>query len=367
MSAMGFDGWIQGLRALPFTSASAADPVWEFGLGLALADPWFLFLLPVGLGLFGLVRRRQRSLVSPGLSAGGEDGLGALPRSLRQRWLFLPPLLEGLALFGFVLALSRPLAVDVLETQSAEGIDVLLLLDRSGSMRFTDLAEPGSQETRLDVVRQVALDFAKRRTADQEFASDRVGLVTFARYPELVCPPTLDFGTLASFAERVTLPVAREEDGTGIGVALAKAVELLSASEAKSKVAVLLSDGANNVDLIQPSEAADLAAERGVKVYTILAGRYEYDRFGRATPMEIDATDLEHIARTTGGRFFRARDRSALEAIYGEIEQLERTPREERRERRTHDLYAPVAALGFLLLSGGRLLRAAGLARTLDP
>lgn len=359
--------WLDRLRALPFTASSAAEPVWELGGGLALADPWFLVLLPLGAALFALVRGRRRSLVAPGLAGGFDGSGGGWPRSLRQRWLFLPPLLEALALVGFVLALARPLAVDVLETQRAEGIDVLLVLDRSGSMRFTDLAEPGGQETRLDVVREVALEFARRRTGDAEFNSDRVGLVTFARYPELVCPPTLDFDTLEAFAQRVTLPVAREEDGTGIGVALAKAAELLSAGDAKSKVCVLLSDGANNVELILPAEAADLAAERGVKVYTILAGRYEFDRYGRATPMEIDATDLQDIAQTTGGRFFRARDRSALEAIYAEIEQLERTPREERRERRTHDLYAPIAALGFVLLLGGRLARAAGLARTLDP
>jgi len=347
-------------KALPFTSASAAEPKLELGHGLALADPWFLAVAPLGFLLWILARRRAPVLRTPSASLFA----AGMPRSLRQRALFLPPLLDAAALLLFALGLARPLVVDVLETRESAGIDVMLVLDRSGSMRFTDLAPPGSDRTRLDVVRDVALDFAQRRTGDLEYAADRVGLLVFARYPELVCPPTLDYATLASFAAQVHLPIAREEDGTGIGVALAKAVDLLGASDSESRVAVLLSDGANNVELILPAEAAELAAARGVRVYTILAGAYEYDRFGRVTPMEIDPGELEAIAERTGGRFFRARDRAALESTYAEIETLERTPREERRERRAHDLYAPIVGLGLLALAFSRLLQGAGLVRT---
>lgn len=354
-------------RALPWTAPTPVDPVLELGAGVAFADPWFLALAPLGVLLLVLRARRRFTLAAP---SPRPRGAAAWPRSLRQRWLFVPPVLEALAWALVSLALARPLAVDVLETREAAGIDIFLVLDRSGSMQFTDLSEPGREQSRLDVVREVALEFAERRTQDTTFAADRVGLIAFARYPELVCPPTLDAATLAEFARRVTLPTLRQEDGTGIGVALAKAVELLGESDAASKVVVLLSDGANNVELIQPDEAAELAASRGVRVYTILAGRYEMavDPFGRIVRQEgsLDSSELENIAKTTGGRFFRARDKGALEAIYAEIEQLERTPREERRERRAHDLYAPFVAAGLAALTLARLLHAAGLARTFE-
>jgi Ca-activated chloride channel family protein len=120
-------------------------------------------------------------------------------------------------------------------------------------------------------------------------------------------------------------------------------VALLEQSAAKSKVCVLLTDGENNVDDITPQEAAELAAEQGVRVYTVLAGRYVYqqDVFGRVfvSEDELDSTELEEIAEQTGGRFFRAKDRAALERVYEEIESLERTERTEDRTTETFDLY----------------------------
>jgi Ca-activated chloride channel family protein len=128
-----------------------------------------------------------------------------------------------------------------------------------------------------------------------------------------------------------------------IGVGLAKAVAVLRETEARSKVVVLLTDGENNIDVITPLAAAQLAAEAKVKVYTVFAGRFVYtvDFFGnlRATEREIDTSELERIAATTGGRFFRARDKAELEKTYAEIERLERTKREEKRYSETYDLY----------------------------
>jgi Ca-activated chloride channel family protein len=143
------------------------------------------------------------------------------------------------------------------------------------------------------------------------------------------------------------------EDGTAIGRGLAKAVVLLEDSDARSRVVVLLTDGENNVDDIEPLQAAELAAEQGVKVYTVLAGRYVFqeDVFGRvyATERRLDSAELERIAEVTGGRFFRARDRESLEEVYSEIERLERTPREERRYTETFDLYELFLLPGLLL------------------
>jgi Ca-activated chloride channel family protein len=156
------------------------------------------------------------------------------------------------------------------------------------------------------------------------------------------------------------------EDGTGIGRGLAKAVAVLAGSEAESKVVVLLTDGENNVDDITPATAADLAAEKNVRVYTVLAGRYVYqqDVFGRifVSETELDPTELQAIADKTGGRFFRAKDRATLEEVYAEVENLERTPRTEQRFTETFDLY-PLFLLPALVLYGLGWLSASTWAR----
>ena len=151
------------------------------------------------------------------------------------------------------------------------------------------------------------------------------------------------------------------EDGTGIGVALAKAVALLSESDARSKIVVLLTDGENNVSDILPRQAGELAAEKGVKVYTIYAARnlFAYDplRGYVATSKELDTTELREIAELTGGRSYRARNRESLEGIYAEIEQLERTPRREQRYEENFDLYPAFLWWAFWLYGTAWLFR----------
>jgi Ca-activated chloride channel family protein len=193
------------------------------------------------------------------------------------------------------------------------------------------------------VVKDVVGDFAVRRMTDRVGAADNVALLTFAQYPQLLCPFTLDVGALSGFLESVEIVRHEVEDGTAIGRGLAKAVQLLVDAGGQSKVVVLLTDGENNVDDISPGQAAEMAAEESVKVYTVLAGRFVYqeDIFGRVYPTEreLDSTELERIATLTGGKFFRARDRAALESVYAEIEELERTERREQRFTETFDLY----------------------------
>lgn len=326
---------------------------------LYLADPWFLAAVPIGLGLLAWGRARR------GRAAGRVPALplGAPPASLRQRLVWIPTALQALALVGVALALARPVRANELRTTTSEGVDIALVVDRSSSMKYTDL---DGEHSRLEVVKEVVGDFAVRRMTDTVGASDNCALVVFAQYPQLLCPFTLDAGALTGFLKGVELVRNEAEDGTAIGRGLGKAVALLERSDARSRVAVLLTDGENNVADIQPLEVARLAAELGVKVYTVLAGRYviQEDIFGRvfATEREIDSGELEEIARLTGGRFFRARDRETLERVYAEIEGLERTPRQERRYAETFDLYpalvlAALAAYALAWLSSSTWAR----------
>ena len=324
------------------TFFAQSDLGWNVRGDLFLADPLFLLAIPGALLLWLFTRgRRPRAAV-------GVLDLEHPPRSLRQTLAFLPPLLHALGLVCLVVALARPLRASFSSTDVSEGVDILCVVDRSGSMRHEDLA---SNRSRLAVVKDVVAEFATRRMTDREGAADAVALLVFARYPELRCPQTLDVDALTGFLEEVEIVRRQEEDGTAIGVALAKGVSLLEGSEATSRVCVLLTDGENNVDDIAPLEAARLAADRGIRVYTILAGRYQYvqDVFGgvRAIESEIDTTELEEIAELTGARFYRARNQTQLEGIYAEIEQLERTERERLSSVETVELYLRWLVVGL--------------------
>jgi Ca-activated chloride channel family protein len=335
--------WIQTAET---AVRSAADERFKLWGAYSLADPWFLALIP--LGLLALAWGRSRR----GREKGRVPALvGApLPRSLAQRLAWLPIALQAAAIVFVSIALSRPLRGSVETSSQTEGVDIALLIDCSGSMRYEDMEEGKS---RLDIIKEVVTEFAARRMKDREGAADNVALIKFAAYPKLLCPFTLDVDAITGFIKDLKPVDNRAEDGTAIGVGLAKAVAVLKDTEAKSKVVVLLTDGENNIDIITPLAAAELAAQEKVKVYTIFAGRYEfgYDLFGnlRKSEREIDTTDLEKIAGQTGGKFFKARDRKELESIYAEIERLERTKRVEKRWSETYDLYLAWLVPGLAL------------------
>lgn len=315
---------------------SAAEERFKLWGAFSLADPWFLLLIPIGLlCLFhGRSRRGREDARVPALAA------EKARRSLAQRLAWIVPTLQAAAIVCVAIALARPLRGSVETSSESEGVDIALVIDRSGSMTYKDLAP---DKTRLEVVKEVVRDFAVRRMTDREGASDNVALITFAAYPKLLCPFTLDVDAMTGFIDTLKAVENRAEDGTALGIGLAKAVSVLKETSAKSKVAILLTDGENNIDTIQPLDAAQLAAEEHVKVYTVFAGRYVYttDFFGhpQASEREIDTTDLREIAKRTGGRFFKARDKAELEKIYAEIERLERTKRVEKRYSETFDLY----------------------------
>ena len=210
-----------------------------------------------------------------------------------------------------------------------EGIDIVLVIDTSGSMQALDLDASrriADRRNRLDVVKGVVDEFVKKRDDDQ------LGLVVFGAEAFTQCPLTLDHGIVATFMERIEIGMAG--DATAIGSAVGTAVKRLKDSDAKSKVIVLLTDGRSNAGSLSPTKAAEVAATFGIKIYTIGAGGqgkapFIVDSFfGKQVvyqDVEIDEETLRKIADLTGGKYFRAEDEEALKQIYEEIDQLEKT------------------------------------------
>ena len=309
---------------------------------LVWLDPWFLLLVPALLALL-LLRLGRASAALPSASLAAFAGL---PQGLRARLVWLPQALLTLGGLGLALALARPTSRELLPLREA-GIDLLLVVDISSSMRANDMDEAGKR-TRIAAAVEKATEFARARP------HDRVGLLTFARFPELICPPTLDQDALGRFLAGVrTVTPNSEEDRTAIGVALARAVDLLGKSKARSRVVVLLSDGENNVPDIEPEAAAKLAKDRDVRVHAIGVGNGAPDPFGRMHPLAFTA--LQTIAETSGGRFFRAESEADLRAVYAGIDRMEKVELEDPRYRTTELFLLPMlagialAALGLLL------------------
>ncbi len=309
---------------------------------MILLDPWLLavgLLVPVALWRG---RRAAAAPFAPGALASG------LPRSWRVRLLALPRVLQVVGLLLAVVALARPARREMLPLRT-EGIDILLCLDTSSSMTANDMDR---KRTRLEVAKAAAAEFVRGRP------EDRIGLISFARYPDVRCPLTLDHdalaGTLASVA---TVASDGPEDATGIGTAVGRAVQVLQSDRNRERVVILLTDGDENVAIegaageIAPSHAAQLAAALGARVYAVVVG---------AGGAKTDTTALEQMARRTGGEFHAARDASSVAAVYGQIDALEKTGFEKPRYV-IEDRFLPIllAAIATLLL--GRLLGATAL------
>lgn len=277
------------------------------------------------------------------------EGVCRAPRTLRYWLRHAPFVLRCAAFVLLVVALARPQDVDEQRRSSAEGIDIMLAVDVSGSMLARDF-----KPDRITAAKEVAGRFIADRYGD------RLGLVVFAGEAFTQSPLTTDQSTLQTMLSRIRSGII--EDGTAIGNGLATAINRLRESDAKSKVIILLTDGVNNRGEIAPLMAADIAADMGIKVYTIgvgTRGKAPYpvvDMFGNMSfqPMdvEIDEKTLEGIAERTGGRYFRATDNDKLQSIYDEINQLEKSKVEVTDYTVYHERFLALllAALGVLLL-----------------
>ncbi|MCS6989852.1 MAG: VWA domain-containing protein [Chloroherpetonaceae bacterium] len=228
------------------------------------------------------------------------------------------------ALILLVLALARPVLENQKQVLYAEGIDIMLVMDLSGSM----LAEDFEPKNRMEAAKEVAQEFVRKRV------SDRIGLVVFAGRSFTQCPLTLDYPLLLSMLNSLRAG-SMQEDGTAIGMAIATAVNRLRTSNAKSRIIVLLTDGQNNAGEIEPVTAAELAAALGIKIYAVGAGTQGYANYPIIDPIfgkryirqkvDVDDATLQRIADITGGKYFRATDYESLRRIYDEIDRLEKT------------------------------------------
>lgn len=284
--------------------------------------------------------------------------------------------LRLLILAALITALARPQIGKMNDSTEAEGIDIVVTLDLSGSMRALDLSEKDDIVTRLDAAKRVVEDFVEKR----EF--DRIGLVAFAANAYVVSPLTLNHDWLKRNLDRLELGEI-DGSGTAIGTALGASVNRLRDHEARSRIVILLTDGENNSGALSPIDAAEAAKTLGVKVYTIATGRKgesyiaETDRNGRVRrdsdgqPVPLrrgfggyatqttnyDEAELTEIAEMTGGRFFRATEHGDLERIYDEINELETTEIELRSYATFTELFVWPAILGLVFLSLEQLLR----------
>jgi len=327
---------------------------WTGGPDAGFRDPlflWGLLLVPL---VYVAAARLPSSVRFSSLSIPD-----AGPESLRARLTKLPALLTALATAAFVIAIAGPRTGDATRIQRRDGIAIVMVVDRSGSMVALDFAEDDRSKSRLDVVKQVFRDFVVGGSGTDGRIDDLIGLVGFGTYADGLCPLTLDHANLVAILD--DMQIARDnESGTAIGEGLALAVERLRQNPARSKVAILLSDGVNNAGDILPLQAAELAAQYGIKVYAIGAGRTGIApvpvplRDGRIIYreqyFEIDEATLQAVAERTGGQYFHATDQDSLASVVSDIDQLERTEVSEVRYLQYEHHYALFVGAAVLLL-----------------
>jgi Ca-activated chloride channel homolog len=325
---------------------------------MRFAEPWYLLLFIPFLAAFWLAHKK-RAWRDPEL---GVSSLAAVPPAAGLRapaaraWSWLRPLAVALLL----LAAARPQGGREMREIVSQGIDIMLAIDLSGSMRSEDF----HPKNRLFVAKEVAKDFVRGRQ------QDRIGLVAFAGQSELISPLTLDYEGLSALIDG--LDFGQLPDGTAVGAAIAQSAERLNRAPGKSKVLILLTDGINNAGAVDPVTAARLAKAVGVRIYAIGAGTQGAAPFPVDDPLigrhyvwvesEVDEATLQAVAKETGGRYFRATSAELLAQVYREIGVLEPSRVETRSYTRWAEVGPLLIALGLGLLGletllGSTLLR----------
>ncbi|MBA3385885.1 MAG: VWA domain-containing protein [Chthoniobacterales bacterium] len=330
---------------------------------MTFANPWLLLLL-LALPLLAYLRGRRgpaaalvfsSTAVLHGLGKASKSRAGQILRAL----LFL-------TLAFFITALARPRLGRSLTQVEASGIDIMLVIDVSGSMLIKDFTVGGDPATRVDAVREVTRKFIEGRP------NDRIGLIAFAGRPYVVSPMTLDHDWLLQNLDR--LRVGLVEDGTAIGSGIAAAASRLNDKGSKSRVLVLLTDGENNAGKIPPNTAAEALKALKIQLYAIgagingvapapvpdrrggfltdLSGNYIYQN----QPVHFNETGLKEVAKIADGQFFRATDTKSLERIYSDIDKLEKSTVSVKKYQEYRDLFPACIMAGCGLLVAQLLL-----------
>jgi Ca-activated chloride channel homolog len=294
--------------------------------------PWFIVLLPLPFIIMRFFSSKKNSGDAvPGLRFPAINRLQrtffSQTKSSKQNYRLFYFLL-WMSWMGLIFALMQPEKVDQYKQIKHEGYDLLLAVDISGSMQALDFATPSNRVSRLDVTKEVVGKFVQGRTGD------RIGLITFGQHAYLHVPLTLDTASVVKMLENTVSGMAG--NATAIGDAIGLSVRTLRDRPKGSRVLVLLTDGADNSSSIPPMEAAKLASEYGIRIYTIGVGKngpvpFPMPGGGHAmAEITMDETLLQEIAKKTGGQYFLATNQKALESIYQKIDELEKSESDER-------------------------------------
>ncbi len=310
---------------------------------LSLALPWLLLLLPLPLLLRKKQQQQQAKLGGRLYLPGSDIEAQSIPNKVQSSstkgyWLVWVLL---------VLAVARPLWMGEPIELPSKGRDLMLSVDLSGSMQIEDMVIDGKVTDRFTLIQHVISQFIERRKGD------RIGLILFADHAYLQSPLTQDRRTVAQYLNEAEIGLVGRQ--TAIGEAIALGVKRFDQVENSNRVLILLTDGSNNAGSISPEQATDIAAKRGITIYTVGVGAEVMERrtlFGkeRVNPsMDLDETQLKQIAEKTGGSYFRARNTEELERIYQEIDKLEPISREQLSYRPQSELFYWPLGLALLL------------------
>ncbi|SDU59240.1 VWA domain-containing protein [Desulfobacula phenolica] len=312
------------------------------------ASPLFLcLLLVVAVALFLKYRKKNANHIR----VSSLDGVHTLPRSFMVRLSSIMPILKIAALVLLILALARPQWGDKKVNVTTQGVNIILALDLSESMRALDFKKNKKIVTRLEAVKGVVRDFVLKREGD------RIGMVVFGSNAFTQLPLTRDYNTIAFILDRLNIGAAGPM--TAIGDAIGISLKRLEDIQSKSNIIILLTDGKSNSGELSWQDATRIAAQRKVKIYTIGVGtkgeapflvdgmfgkRYVYQK------VDVDLDALKTIAEQTSGSFFEAGDLTALEQIYEMINTLEKTKVDVEKWVEYKELYQGLLATGLILL-----------------
>lgn len=319
---------------------------------LSFMYPWvllFLLIVPIYLIWYWFKGKNSKTVFRMSL----HNRTTKLGNSIKAK---LYPILLIFRIFAFILvifAIARPQSKNSKRNVYSEGIDIIISLDISGSMLAEDF-----KPNRLQASKEVAKTFIDSRP------QDRIGLVVFSGESFTQCPLTSDHRVLYGLIDEVKSGMI--EDGTAIGDGLGTAVNRLRFSKAKSKVIILLTDGVNNMGFMDPMSGAEIAKKMGIRVYTIGVGKMGKAPYPIKTPfgiqyqqmdVEIDEPLLKDIAQNTGGKYYRATDKSKMESIYKEIDSLEKTIIDVMVYDRRSEEFIPFLLIALILLISELILR----------